>query len=48
MSGIPVFHPDTIEEKLKELGIDLSFLTVPSRVAQEVTDELVDLVLKGF
>ena len=26
MSGIPVFHPDMMEEKIKELGIDLVIL----------------------
>ena len=48
MSGIPVFHPDMIEEKIKELGIELVILTVPSRVAQEVTDKLVAIGIKGI
>ena len=48
MSGIPVFHPDTIEEKIKELGIELVILTVPSRVAQEVTDKLAAIGVKGI
>jgi redox-sensing transcriptional repressor len=48
MSGIPVFHPDKIKEKIKELGIDLVILTVPSRVAQEVTDQLVEIGVKGI
>lgn len=48
ISGIPVFHPDKIEEKIQELGIDLVILTVPSRVAQEITDRLVAIGLKGI
>ena len=48
LSGIPVFHPDSIEEKIDELGIDLVILTVPSRVAQEVTDKLVESGIKGI
>lgn len=48
MSGIPVFHPDLIKEKIIEFGVDLVILTVPSRVAQEVTDELVDIGIKGI
>ena len=48
MSGIPVFHPDTMEEKIAELGIELVILSVPSRVAQEVTDRLVDIGIKGI
>lgn len=48
MSGIPVFHPDSIKEKIIEFGVDLVILTVPSRVAQEVTDELVDIGIKGI
>ena len=31
-----------LEEKIKELGIELVILSVPSRVAQEVTDKLAD------
>lgn len=48
ISGIPVFPPDLIKEKIKEFGVDLVILTVPSRVAQEVTDELVDIGIKGI
>lgn len=48
ITGIPVFHPDLIEEKLKEYGAELVILTVPSRVAQEVTDLLVSIGVKGI
>ncbi len=48
MSGIPVFHPDTIEEKVRELKIELVILSVPSRIAQEVTDKLAAIGVKGI
>ncbi len=47
-SGIPVFNPEQLQEKIKELGIELVILTVPSRVAQEVTDQLVEVGIKGI
>ncbi|QUW23708.1 redox-sensing transcriptional repressor Rex [Sporosarcina sp. Marseille-Q4063] len=48
VSGIPVYHPIVAEEKLKEKGIELVILTLPSGVAQSVTDELVDYGIKGI
>jgi len=48
MSDIPVFDPSMLEEKIKEYGIELVILTVPSRVAQEVTDRLAKTDLKGI
>lgn len=47
-SGIPVYHPDKIEEKILELGVEVVILTVPSRAAQEITDRLVAIGLKGI
>ncbi|MDN7246095.1 redox-sensing transcriptional repressor Rex [Planococcus shenhongbingii] len=48
ISGIDTYHPDRIEEKMKELGIELVILTVPSRSAQEVTDRLAKTDIKGI
>lgn len=48
ISEIPVYHPDMIEEKIKELGINLVILTLPSRAAQEVADRLVKIGVKGI
>ena len=31
LSNIPVFHPDMMEEKIKELGINIVILTVPTK-----------------
>lgn len=47
ISGIPVYPSKMIKEKFIEYGIDLALLTVPTQVAQEVTDELVKTGIKG-
>lgn len=48
ISGIPVYHPDVLKEKIAEYGIDLVILTVPSKVAQEVTNDLAQVGVKGI
>lgn len=48
ISGIDTFHPDRIEEKIGEYGIEVVILTVPSRSAQEVTDRLAKMNIKGI
>lgn len=48
LSDIPVYHPDMMEEKIKELGINIVILTVPTKAAQEVADRLVDIGVKGI
>lgn len=48
ISGIDTYHPDRIEEKIAECGIQVVILTVPSRSAQEVTDRLAKTDIKGI
>ncbi|GKV70222.1 redox-sensing transcriptional repressor Rex [Sporosarcina sp. NCCP-2716] len=48
MADIPVYPPDQLEERLADLGIDLVILTVPSRVAQKLTDRLAQIGVKGI
>lgn len=48
LSGIPVFHPDMMQEKFQEYGVEIAILTVPSKEAQKVTDGLVDIGVKGI
>lgn len=48
VSDIDTYHPDQIEAKIKEYGIELVILTVPSRSAQEVTDRLGKTDIKGI
>lgn len=47
-SGIPIYKPELLEKKLKEQDIELVILTVPAREAQEVTDQLIDIGIKGI
>lgn len=48
ISDIDTYHPDMIEEKIKEYGVEVVILTVPSRSAQEVTDRLAAMNIKGI
>lgn len=46
--GIPVHGISTIEGYLKEYQIETAILTVPSKQAQEVADEIVKAGIKGI
>jgi len=48
ISGIPVFHPDRLEEVLIDYGVEVAILTVPSRSAQEMADRLSAKGIKGI
>ncbi|AXI00269.1 redox-sensing transcriptional repressor Rex [Sporosarcina sp. PTS2304] len=48
MNDIPIYPPDRLEEKIQELGIEMVILTVPQRVAQELTDRLAETGVKGI
>lgn len=48
VNGIPVFHPDRLEEIYEEFNADLAILTVSSRSAQAMTDRLVKMNAKGI
>ncbi|MGE7920450.1 redox-sensing transcriptional repressor Rex [Viridibacillus sp. NPDC093762] len=48
ISGIPVYHPDALEDKFVEYGAELPILTVPSRSAQMMTDRLVKMNVRGI
>ena len=41
INGVPIFHSDEFEEKMKESGIHIGVLTVPISIAQEITDKMV-------
>lgn len=47
-SEIPMYPPSLMPSKLKELEVGLAILTVPTKVAQDVADELVDLGITGI
>lgn len=46
--GIPIHGISTIEKHLKEYQIETAILTVPSKQAQEVADEIVKAGIKGI
>lgn len=48
ISGVPCFHIDQLEEKIKELDISIALLTLAPDAAQEVSDVLVAAGIKGI
>lgn len=47
INGIPVFHTDDFEKKIKEHNVNIGVLTVPIGIAQRVTDKMVDGGIKA-
>ncbi len=47
LNGIPIFHSDDFEAKMKEYDVNLGVLTVPINIAQEITDKMVDGGIKA-
>ena len=47
LGGIPIFHSDDFEAKMKEYDVNIGVLTVPINIAQEITDKMVDGGIKA-
>ena len=47
LNGIPIFHSDYFEAKMKEYDVNIGVLTVPINIAQEITDKMVDGGIKA-
>ena len=47
LNGIPIFHSDDFEAKMKEYDVNIGVLTVPINIAQETTDKMVDGGIKA-
>ena len=47
LNGIPIFHFDDFEAKMKEYDVNIGVLTVPINIAQEITDKMVDGGIKA-
>ena len=47
-NGIPVYHPDRLEEKYQEYGAELAILTVSTKSAQPMADRLAAMNAKGI
>ncbi|MGA9226596.1 MAG: redox-sensing transcriptional repressor Rex [Mesobacillus sp.] len=48
MGDVPVYHMDELDKKVVEEGIQVAILTVPSAVAQPITDRLVQANIRGI
>ena len=48
LNGIPIFHSDDFEAKMKEYDVNIGVLTVPINIAQEITDKMVDGGIKAI
>ena len=47
LNGIPIFHSDDFETKMKEYDVNIGVLTVPINIAQEITNKMVDGGIKA-
>ena len=47
LGGIPIFHSDDFEAKMKEYDVNIGVLTVPINIAQEMTNKMVDGGIKA-
>ena len=47
LNGIPIFHSDDFEAKMKEYDVNIGVLTVPINIAQDITDKMVDGGIKA-
>ncbi|MDE6163005.1 MAG: redox-sensing transcriptional repressor Rex [Bacteroides sp.] len=47
LNGIPIFHSDDFEAKMKEYDVNIGVLTVNIKNAQEITDKMVDGGIKA-
>ena len=47
LNGIPIFHSDDFEAKMKEYDVNIGVLTVPISIAQEITNKMVDGGIKA-
>ena len=47
LNGIPIYHSDDFEAKMKEYDVNIGVLTVPINSAQEITDKMVDGGMKA-
>ena len=47
INGIPVFHTDDFEQKMKEFDVNIGVLTVPIEISQQITDMMVSAGMKA-
>ena len=47
INGIPIYHTDEFEERIRKDSVNIGVLTVPIAIAQEITDKMVAGGLKA-
>lgn len=48
MNGVPIFHIDDFEKKMKESNVNIGVLTVPISISQDMADRLVKGGIKAI
>lgn len=41
INGIPIYHSDDFEQRIKQDGVNIGVLTVPITIAQEISDKMI-------
>ena len=41
INGIPIYHSDDFEQRMKQDGVNIGVLTVPITIAQEISDKMI-------
>ncbi|NCC09847.1 MAG: redox-sensing transcriptional repressor Rex [Bacteroidia bacterium] len=47
LNGIPIFHSNEFEQKMKEYQVQIGVLTVPIEIAQQITNDMVEGGIKA-
>ena len=47
INGIPIYHSDELEQRMKEYNVQIGVLTVPINIAQDTTDKMVTKGIKA-
>ena len=47
INGVPIYHSDEFEERMKQISVNIGVLTVPINIAQEITDKMVNGGIKA-
>ncbi|MBQ8501139.1 MAG: redox-sensing transcriptional repressor Rex [Bacteroides sp.] len=47
LNGIPIYHIDEFEQRIKEYDVNIGVLTVPIEIAQRITDKMVEGGIKA-
>ena len=48
INGIPIYHTDEFEERVKKANVKIGVLTVPISIAQEISDKMIEGGIKAI